>query len=349
MRIKTLTAPHMADAVKMIRDQLGAEALILSTRKVKGADGKPTLEITAAIEDNDTAHAQSRELVPTKVVEALERKAMPSSLAAARAVPPASGQGLAPALRSHGVGPELVSRVEDAAAGLRASGFSDIDALEMLLGKLLAFKSPAEAISRGQAHVLVGPPGAGKTTLVAKLAIQAKRMGLSVGVMSLDDQKIGGFEPLRVTADVLGDVAHLIRGPEDLAKAAKTLGPKHILLIDTPGLTPTRRQEVAQFRLRLENLRIPYMTHLVLPAPYNVDDMQALPLVFGGYSPATLMVSRLDETTRFGAIATTAHAHRLPLAMGSDGPDYAQAPVALSARWMAEHMARLPQQMWEMG
>lgn len=343
MRIKTLTAPHMADAVKMIKEQLGAEALILSTRKVQGADGKPTLEITAAVEDSDLPQP-SQELVPAKVVEALERKATP----AGRVLPEAA-KGLAPTLRAHGVGAELISRVEDATAGLRASGFSDIDALEMLLGKLLVFKTPAEAIGRGQAHVLVGPPGAGKTTMVAKLAIQAKRMGMSVGVMSLDDQKIGGFEPLRVTADVLGDVAHLIRGPEDLAKAAKTLGPKHVLLIDTPGLTPTRRGDVAQFRLRLESLRIPYVSHLVLPAPYNADDMQALPVAFGTYAPSTLMVSRLDETTRLGAIATAAHAHRIPLALGSDGPDYAQAPVNITARWMAEHLARVPQQMWEIG
>jgi flagellar biosynthesis protein FlhF len=345
MRIKTLTAPHMADAVKMIREQLGAEALILSTRKVKGADGQPTLEITAAVEDNDVPPTQSKELVPAKVVEALERRATP----AGRAALPEAGKGIASTLRAHGVGADLIARIEDAAVGLRASGFSDADAVEMLLGKLLAFKAPADAVTRGHAHVLLGPPGAGKTTLVAKLAINAKRMGLTVGVMSLDDQKIGGFEPLRVTADVLGDVAHLIRGPEDLAKAAKALGPKHVLLIDTPGLTPTRRGEVAQFRMRLESLRIPYVSHLVLPAPYNADDMQALPVVFGAYTPATLMVSRLDETTRFGAVATTAHAHRIPLALGSDGPDYAAAPVALSARWLAEQLARTPQQMWEAG
>lgn len=343
MRIKTLTAPHMADAVKMIRDQLGAEALILSTRKVQGADGKPTLEITAAVEEPDLP-SPSQELVPAKVIEALERKASPAN----RLLPEAS-KSIGTTLRAHGVGADLVGRIEDAATGLRASGFSDSDALEMLLGKLLSFKTMADAIIRGHAHVLVGPPGAGKTTLVAKLAIQAKRMGLTVGVMSLDDQKIGGFEPLRVTADVLGDVAHLIRGPEDLAKAAKALGPKHILLIDTPGLTPARRNEVAQFRLRLESLRIPYVSHLVLPAPYNADDMQALPIAFAAYAPTTLMASRLDETTRLGAVATTASAHRLPLALGSDGPDYAQAPVAISARWLAEHLARMPQQLWEVG
>lgn len=343
MRIKTLTAPHMADAVKMIRDQLGAEALILSTRKVKGADGQPTLEITAAVEENDSP---SQELVPAKVVEALERKATPAGRAQ---MLPEAGKGIASTLKAHGVGPELISRIEDAAVGLRASGFTDADAVEMLLGKLLAFKPMAEVIARGQAHVLVGPPGAGKTTMVAKLAVQAKRMGLSVGVMSLDDQKIGGFEPLRVTADALGDTAHLLHSGEDLAKAAKALGPKHLLLIDTPGLTPTRRNEVAQFRVRLESLNIPYRTHLVLPAPYNVDDMQALPVAFGAYAPSSLMVSRLDETTRFGAIATTAHAHRIPLAVGSDGPDYAQAPVNISARWLAEQLSRVPQQIWEAG
>ncbi|BDG73583.1 hypothetical protein [Roseomonas fluvialis] len=48
MRLKTFRAPRMADAMAMLRDELGAEAIILGTRRV--AQG---VEVTAALEPEE--------------------------------------------------------------------------------------------------------------------------------------------------------------------------------------------------------------------------------------------------------------------------------------------------------
>ena len=54
MQVKVFESPDMASGLKMVRKELGAEALILSTRSIKnpklGILGKPLLEITAAID-----------------------------------------------------------------------------------------------------------------------------------------------------------------------------------------------------------------------------------------------------------------------------------------------------------
>ena len=54
MQVKVFESPDMASGLKMVRKELGAEALILSTRSIKnpklGILGKPMLEITAAID-----------------------------------------------------------------------------------------------------------------------------------------------------------------------------------------------------------------------------------------------------------------------------------------------------------
>jgi flagellar biosynthesis protein FlhF len=55
MQVKIFQSPDMATGLKMIRRELGPEALILSTRTVRngrlGILGKPTLEITAAVDN----------------------------------------------------------------------------------------------------------------------------------------------------------------------------------------------------------------------------------------------------------------------------------------------------------
>lgn len=54
MQVKVFEAPDMATALKLVKESLGPEALILSTRSVRkgrgGLLGKPVLEVTAAIE-----------------------------------------------------------------------------------------------------------------------------------------------------------------------------------------------------------------------------------------------------------------------------------------------------------
>jgi flagellar biosynthesis protein FlhF len=63
MQVKVFEAPDMATALKMVKETLGADALILSTRSVRkgktGLLGKPMLEVTAAVESPEPAPALS--------------------------------------------------------------------------------------------------------------------------------------------------------------------------------------------------------------------------------------------------------------------------------------------------
>ena len=55
MQVKIFEAPDMATGLRMVRKELGPDALILSTRTVKdgkmGILGKKYLEITAAVDN----------------------------------------------------------------------------------------------------------------------------------------------------------------------------------------------------------------------------------------------------------------------------------------------------------
>ncbi len=333
MRIRTLTADKMTDALRLIREQLGPEALILETRKVQ-RNGRETLEITAAVNEAEPA-PPARMPQPAAPVNTAE-KTLPSLLNST--------------LQAHGVPEDLGQTLATALPGLKAAGFTESEALAMLLGKQLRFLSAAEALPTGTAHVFVGPHGAGKTTLVAKLAWQAKQRGQRLGLLSLDDQKVGGFEPLAIAAEIFGTHAYLIAGPDDLRTAAASLakhGTREGLLLDTAGLNPFAPRAVALLQQRLQGLGLPLQVHLVVPANLNAADMAMLPVACQPLAPQSLIFTKLDCTTRYGALVATAAASGLPLGLATHAADMATPPLVLNASWLAEALLELPKQPWE--
>ena len=339
MRIRTLTAPKMADALTIIRQELGPEALILSTRKVTNAQGEMTLEITAAVNEPEPA---------TKPVEQLPD--LPASILSPH-VPNHEirkpNNDLPSLLTLHGVSPALITKLTAALPGLQAAGFAAPEALEMLLSKLATFTPAPEALKPGQAHLFIGPPGAGKTTLIAKLAVQTRQNGRTVGILSLDDQKLAGFEPLAITAETLGDTAHLLTGPASLKTAAQQMGPRHLLLIDTPALNPYQPQAFTQLKQRLESLGVPTICHLVIPADLNAEDMALLPVATHRFNPVSIVATKLDCTTRYGALLNTAVSSNLPLGLASHSGTITTAPLNLTPGWLGQALGTLPRQPWE--
>ena len=332
MQLKTFTALTMQDALKIIKHDLGPDAVILSTRKIKGTNGKPSLEITAALDKN----TQMVELQPTPIeVPKAPRKDQPSS------------SDLETILCKHGLPENHRNKLCTAVQGVSQAGFTPEDALDMVLGKSINFQAPASLVGRGHVHVFVGPTGAGKTTLVSKLAIDRKKSGATIGLMSLDDQKIAGFEPLRVVSDALKEQAYLLRETKDLLKAAKELGKRHYLFIDTPGLNPRKPKDIKAFKERLDGLGIPFTVHLVIPAHLNADDMAALPYAFREFEPTGIIFTKLDETTRIGSLTGLIMQHPIAVGMVCESPAVEEGPVTLNAQTLAHQLTQPPTPIWE--
>lgn len=330
MRIREFTAPTMQDALKLIKTELGKDAVILSTRKVKGMHGEPTLHITAAVEASE---------------------APPAPAASFSAQPVSAALPVAPNLKetlaAHGVQSDTINRILKAAEALGETGFSAADTLEMVLGKSIQFTVPATALKKGQAHVFVGPTGAGKTTTIAKLALQLKKQGHSVGLVSLDHQKIGGFEPLDIIADVLADQAHLVRGKDDLKAAAQSLGKRNFILIDTPGMGAYDKPRIAALKKQLEALGLATTTHLVLPATHNMQELPAYPMAFAPLNPQHIIFTKMDETALWGNIVNTSTAGGLQVCHVADSPEIDSPFLNLDAKLLAAQLATPPTYLWE--
>lgn len=116
--------------------------------------------------------------------------------------------------------------------------------LKGVLGRNLHTASSSdEIVDAGGAYALVGPTGVGKTTTTAKLAARCVvRHGAdSVALLTTDGYRIGAHEQLRIYGRILGVQVHAVRDAADLRRTLAELSGKHLVLIDTIGMSQRDR------------------------------------------------------------------------------------------------------------
>lgn len=150
------------------------------------------------------------------------------------------------------------------------------------------------------AVALVGPPGAGKTTMLAKLAVTcALAVRRLPAFISMDDFRVAGADQLRSYAAILGTGFQALDSVGALAQALEERQHPRLVLIDTPGYGPhdmDRAQDLARFL----STRTDISTHLVLTATMKSADLNNVAECFEIFRPSSLLFTRLDETACFG-------------------------------------------------
>lgn len=165
----------------------------------------------------------------------------------------------------------------------------------------------------------VGPPGAGKTSSLAKLAFRVCEVGTRpIHLISADSYRIGASEQLRTFASILGASIDFADSPKLVAQAIEANQHKEMILIDTPGLSGS------DFEL-LDDLAV-YLgghsgieKHLVLPATMRSKDLKRCVRQYEGFNADRLLFTRLDETDCFGPLYCTTVRSATPLSFLSAG------------------------------
>ncbi len=327
MKIKKFQAKNMGEALGMIRDSLGEDAVILSQEKITGETGT-MLEVTAAIE------TEKKEDAPA---------AIPLRPKTQRAT-----HGLEAILNQHGIDEEISTKVTRAISALEETGFDSSDTLDMVLGKIVPFAAPAEAFDKSKTHVFLGPNGSGKTTTLCKIAVQKKMNNQSIGLITLDFGKIGAFEQINIFAKAIGEKAYMVSSKEDWDKVPQSVKNADYLLIDTPGLSPYKKDQVSSLASTLQELGLKDLQlHLVAPGSLHDKELLMLPSAYAALTPDTLIFTKLDETMHYGGLINLAVSSGLKVCYITDGPNIPDDLVELDAASLAQKISTSPRYPWE--
>ncbi|RTY12038.1 flagellar biosynthesis protein FlhF [Stenotrophomonas geniculata] len=181
--------------------------------------------------------------------------------------------------------------------------------------------APVDPLEEGGVIALVGPTGAGKTTTIAKLASRfaEKLAPRDVALVTTDTTRIGAREQLYGYGRQLGIAVHEANSGTDLDQLLERLKDYKLVLIDTAGLGPRDRALAAQLQWLRAARQV--RTLLVLPANTSFGDMDEVVRRFGAANLQGLVLSKLDETGRFGNALSVAVDHALPITWVTDGQD----------------------------
>ncbi len=164
----------------------------------------------------------------------------------------------------------------------------------------------------GGTFALVGATGVGKTTTVAKLAgLCARAHGAaSVGLITLDTQRMGAHEQLREHARSLALVAHLAHDRAALQDLLGLFANKRMVLIDTSGQAPRDLgKDDALSVLDLPGVR----RLLVLNAGAQGDALDQVVSAFRSEGVQHAVLSKIDEAVKLGPALDVAIRHQLQL------------------------------------
>jgi flagellar biosynthesis protein FlhF len=317
MRLRTLIAPTMGQAMDLLRRELGDDAIIVSTENTDHG-----IKIVAALEEAETE--------------------MPN-IGAVMADP----MGDAPiddpidvvheALLLHGLPNRLLEKLIDASFIVGAD--DPINALAGALAQLYGFDPLALARGPNQPLMLFGAPGAGKTVTVAKLAARALFANRKVRLITTDTIRAGGIEQLEVFARIMKLPLHIAETDRQLTRLVNDAAPDEFVLIDTPGVNPFSKRDMAEVAGLTKAIAGEPL--LVIAAGGDVVDSMEQAQEFATLGITRMLVTRLDMVRRLGSMLAAADAASLAFSDGSTTPAVADGlnpidPMGLAKMLMPE-------------
>ncbi|MBI1175082.1 MAG: flagellar biosynthesis protein FlhF [Sideroxydans sp.] len=342
MNVRKFIAKTSREALHMVRNELGEDAVILSNRKV--ADG---IEIVA-LPQAELAGIEAGRSSQAKQVSSAAISGSRAGQAAMQA--PAAAETSSIVLEQQDILGEIKSMrdmLQDQLACLTWSDMQQRDPAKTkilrnllnagfspALSRQLLDKMPAggdmgwmrqvlqnnlrvattedDVVVRGGVYALVGPTGVGKTTTTAKLAARAVvRYGADkVALITTDSYRIGAYEQLRIYGKILGVAVHAVRDSEDLRLTLSALKHKHLVLIDTIGMGQ-RDSRVSSQAEMLDGSGAKRL--LLLNATSSGDTLDDVVRMYSGAGIIGCIPTKLDEAVTLGTVLDVVIRRKLKL------------------------------------
>jgi len=185
--------------------------------------------------------------------------------------------------------------------------------------QLRTLGNESDIIERGGVYALVGPTGVGKTTTTAKLAARCVvRYGADkIALLTTDGYRIGAHEQLRIYGRILGVPVHVVRDGDDLRHTLADLRDKHMVLIDTVGMSQRDRMVAEQAAMLMRAGEVNRL--LLLNATSRGDTLDDVVRAYAGEDLAGCILSKVDEAASIAPALDAVVRHGLLLCYVANG------------------------------
>ncbi len=313
MRIKNYLAATMSEAMLLVKEELGADAVIISTETIDGQ-----VKVVAALEereDIDFNPADELQITPSRFRFDDSR--------------------LRDCLDYHGVIDTVAERILAYCRNLSLErGISDEHRLlSTCFGEMFSFGSLLDLSS--PVKMFMGVPGSGKSTVIAKVATQARFNKISCCIISTDNVRAGANHQLEAFAKILETDFFFCKGERSLYEAVRTARQTYrLVLIDTPGVNPFVAAEIDRLRGLAEVVK----SDIVLTADAGKNSYEAVEIaeIFNQFGVKYLLPTRLDLTRRIGSLISIAGCCRTGFCAASVNSSIAQGLAAINHKSLAK-------------
>ncbi|HLT63427.1 MAG TPA: flagellar biosynthesis protein FlhF, partial [Pseudohongiella sp.] len=319
MQLKKIRAKDMRQAMLQVRDELGADAAILSTRSLPSGG----VEVIATLAPAKPA-ARTEESVKVAAVSKAEFGAMKSELHSIRTLLQQRLNGLAWEQFSNQYPAQAVIWERLTAMGI--PGFltrhlvaqtAESKTLDQNWKRVLSALAQAvpvistDPVMQGGRYALLGATGAGKTTTIAKLATRyVLQYGPEdVALVTTDSFRLAAHEQLRTLGRILGVTVCVVDEQHSLKDVLETLTHKKLVLIDTAGLTAGHPQQQRQMAMLRETPDVEKW--LALPCTSQAQVLRSAWKTCSTAGISACILTHLDEACVLGEALALAVESRL--------------------------------------
>lgn len=322
MQLKKIRAKDMRQALLQVREELGDDAAILSSRSLPSGGVEVIVTQTPAV----TAKATAQGAKAAPAVSTAEFGAMRNELHSIRTLLQQRLNGLAweqfssqspvqavvwERLSAMGIPGSLIRKLISQTGETRTLDQNWRSVLEALVRAVPVISS--DPVQQGGRFLLLGPTGAGKTTTIAKLATRyvLNHGPDDVALVTTDSFRLAAHEQLRTLGRILGVTVRVVDDQNSLQETLNSLAHKKLVLIDTAGLPAGHPEQQRQLGMLREITDV--QKWLVLPATSQAQVLRSALKTCSTAGVSACILTHLDEACVLGeALALTVES-RLPV------------------------------------
>jgi flagellar biosynthesis protein FlhF len=324
MQIRKYQGRSIGEATAKVKEDLGPDAMILSTKKQTGMESEACVEIAALASGYDSTSEEYSELKTDlmSIKDMIFQMNTSGGIMEKLLSNPQALNIYAKIIKS-GVSDHCARTILERAGALAGDGPEKMNIslrVAKEISKIIQIDNlPVQSNGKQKIWALVGTTGVGKTTTIAKLAARFMlKEQKKVGLISIDNYRIGAMEQLKTYANILGVPCYPAFNRKDLLFVLKKLGDKDVILIDTAGQSQYDSSRIAELqKMMMDNLEIE--SHLLLSVSTSEKEMHQTVVNFEPLNCKRYIFTKIDEAQSHGVIINQLMKLNLPISYVTNG------------------------------